>query len=47
MFRVKVEQGDNIIFFGFNTQRDALDFVEDCIECGDDGTRVEVYKEED
>jgi selenophosphate synthetase-related protein len=53
-FEVRVIQqvGDktNIVRFVFNQMSAAMEFVETCIECGDDGTVVKIedieYKED-
>lgn len=49
MYFVKVQNKDGeSVRFGFNKLSDAMNFVEICVECGDDGTMVMIsYSKED
>ena len=46
MWKVTVIQDENGVMFGFNLLNDAVRFAEDCLECGDKGTKVMIKKEE-
>ena len=46
MYVVKVMNGCNEVIFRFNELADAMEFVSTCIETADDGTQVQIGKDE-
>lgn len=49
MFLVNVMNPDtgNTLGFGFNEMSDALKFMADCIECGEEGIVVSVHEDKE
>lgn len=46
-FHVEIEQGDNKVHFAFNDLDDAREFVLDCMETADKGTKVIFYEDKE
>ena len=44
MWRVAVKQNEATVHFGFNKMSDALEFVGDCVETADEGTKVTIFE---
>lgn len=44
MFRVVIQQEENIVKFGFNDMSDAFKFMSDAFETGDEGTSITIYE---
>ena len=47
MWKVIIGQIDGKVQFGFNKMSDALDFTCTCAECGDKGTIITIFEDED
>lgn len=46
-FHVEIEQGGNKVHFAFNDLDDAREFVLDCMETADKGSRVIFYEDKE
>ena len=47
MWKVIIGQIGGKVQFGFNEMSDALDFASTCAECGDKGTIITIFEDED
>lgn len=47
MWIVVVKQKESEVEFGFNKMTDAMDFISICLECGNEGTEINIKTQEE